>query len=100
MLIQKGAIPVDFNGTPASGYESVEVVKTLFSVNEAEVNYEDKITVLLQNGEYTIKDILKRLQLTWSVNELRDFLTKKKDVEEINKRPLRYTLKKQKLLFD
>ncbi len=100
LLIQKGAIPVDFNGTPASGYESVEVAKTLFSVNEAEVNYEDKITVLLQNGEYTIKDILKRLQLTWSVNELRDFLTKKKDVEVINKRPLRYTLKKQKLLFD
>jgi DNA processing protein len=100
LLIQKGAIPVDFNGTPVSGYQPVKVEKTLFSVNEAKVNYEDKITALLQNGEYPIKDILKKLQLTWSENELRVFLTNKKDVEVIKKRPLHYTLKKQKLLFD
>jgi len=100
LLIQKGAIPVDFNGSPVSGYQPVEVEKTLFSVNEAKVNYEDKITALLQNGEYPIKDILKKLQLTWSENELRVFLTNKKDVEVVKKRPLHYTLKKQKLLFD
>jgi DNA processing protein len=100
LLIQKGAIAVDFDGTPVSSYQSVEVEKTLFSVNEANVHYEDKITALLQTGEYPIKDILKRLQLTWSENELRVFLTNKKDVEIIKKRPLHYTLKKQKLLFD
>lgn len=100
LLIQKGAIPVDFSGKPVSGYQQLEVASTLFSVNEGEVNYEDKIMVLLQNGEYTVKDILKRLLLTWSENELRVFLTNKKDVEVINKRPLRYTLKKHKLLFD
>jgi len=59
---------------------------------------------LLKTGEFAVKDIIKKLQLTWSEKKLRDFLKSCKDIETINKKPLRYTMKdkviKQKSLFD
>ncbi|HAQ21432.1 MAG TPA: DNA transporter [Prolixibacteraceae bacterium] len=104
LLIQKGAIAVDFNGTPIIGYDPVKAKTFLISDNESEVIYENKILDLLRNGEYAVKDILKKLQLTWSEKKLRDFLKGQREVETINKKPLRYTVKnpmvKQKSLFD
>jgi len=104
LLIQKGAIPVDFNGTPINGYQPVEIEKTLFIGNEAEANYKNKILDLLKNGEFAVKDILKKLELPWSEKRLREFLKGQKEIETINKKPLRYTMKNpavvQKSLFD
>jgi hypothetical protein len=58
----------------------------------------------LKTGEYTTKDIIKKLQLTWSENKLRDYLKNNNDVETIKKKPLRFTMKdsanRQKSLFD
>ena len=104
LLIQKGAIAVDFNGNPLLDYKPTLAEVNQLSLNEPTVNYENKILELLKTGEYAVKDIIKKLQLTWSEKKLRDYLKSKKEVETINKKPLKYTLKdstiKQKSLFD
>jgi DNA protecting protein DprA len=104
LLIQKGAIAVDFNGNPLLDYKPTFAEVNQLSLNEPTVNYENKILDLLKTGEYAAKDIIKKLQLTWSEKKLRDYLKSKKEVETINKKPLRYTMKdstiKQKSLFD
>ena len=104
LLIQKGAVAVDFNGNPLIDYKPSLAVLNQLSINEPTVNYENKILDLLKTGEYAVKDIIKKLQLTWSEKKLREYLKSKKEVETINKKPLRYTLKdstiKQKSLFD
>ncbi len=104
LLIQKGAIAVDFNGNPLIDYQPSLAEVNQLSLNEPTVNYENKILDLLKMGEFAVKDIIKKLHLNWSEKKLRDYLKSKKEVETINKKPLRYTLKdstiKQKLLFD
>jgi len=104
LLIQKGAIAVDFNGNPLLDYKPSLTEVNQLSLNEPTVNYENKILDLLKTGEYAVKDIIKKLQLTWSEKKLRDYLKSKKEVETINKKPMRYTMKDstimQKSLFD
>ena len=104
LLIQKGAIAVDFNDNPLIDYKPSLAEVNQLSLNEQTVNYENKILDLLKTGEYAVKDIIKKIQLTWSEKKLRNYLKSKKEVETINKKPLKYTLKdstiKQKSLFD
>jgi len=104
LLIQKGAIAVDFNGIQIKAYKPIESALTTSTFEEPSVNYENKIIELLGTGEYAVKEILKKIQLNWTEKKLRDFLKDQKDVETINKKPLRYTMKdsaiKQKSLFD
>jgi len=104
LLIQKGAIAVDFNGKPIQGYRQTETQTSISIANEHTINYDNKIFELLKTGEYAVKDILKKLQLDWSEKKLRDFLKIQKEVETINKKPLRFTMKnqivKQQSLFD
>jgi predicted Rossmann fold nucleotide-binding protein DprA/Smf involved in DNA uptake len=104
LLIQKGAVAVDFNGTPIQGYELAETHKTTPVANEPVVIYENKIFELLKTGEFAVKDILKKLNLNWSEKKLRDFLNSNKEIETINKKPQKFTLKsfiqQQKSLFD
>ncbi|MCB9000216.1 MAG: DNA-protecting protein DprA [Bacteroidales bacterium] len=104
LLIQKGAIAVDFNGNSLLNYKPLLTEVNKLSLNEPTVNYEIKILDLLKTGEYAVKEIIKKLLLTWSEKKLREFLKSKKEVETINKKPLRYTMKdstiKQRSLFD
>jgi len=97
-------IAVDFDGIPINGYKPIESVLATSTLKEPSVNYENKILELLRTGEYAVKDILKKIQLNWSEKKLIDFLKDQKDVETINKKPLRFTMKdsaiKQKSLFD
>lgn len=104
LLIQKGAIAVDFNGNPLFDSTPAVAEVNALSPNDPIVNYENKILDLLKTGEYTVKEIIKKLQLTWSEKKLRDYLKSNKDVETMNKKPLRFTMKdsthQQKSLFD
>ena len=104
LLIQKGAIAVDFNGIPLLDYKPSFTEVNQVSLNEPTVNYEKKILDFLRTGEYAVKDIIKKLQLTWTEKKLRDYLKSKKEVKTINRKPLRYTMTdstiKQKSLFD
>jgi DNA processing protein len=104
LLIQKGAIAVDFNGVPIIKAGSDNSKKSTSLVDEPIINYENKIIDLLKTGEYTIKEILKKLNLDWTENKLKEFLKSNKDIEVIKKKPYRFTLRsqilKQELLFD
>lgn len=104
LLIQKGAIAVDFNGNPHIDFIPALSEVSKLSVNEPLENCEIKILKLLKNGEYTVKDIIKKLQLNWAEKAVRDYLKSKAEVEIINKKPLRFTIKdlkiKQESLFD
>ena len=92
LLIEKGAVAVDIQGNEILD-ESALLVK------EQDAEFEKKILELLKSGEYTTKDILKRLDMNWSESRLRDFLKAQKGIETIIKKPLRYT-GKQQTLFD
>lgn len=108
LLIEKGAIPVDFDGTPiaSSKITKRESAPELFT--EAEVNYKHPILELLKTGNFTIKDIKSILKIEWSNDKLRKYLRAQKEVEEIKKTPLQFTHigmpkqqeDRQKLLFD
>ena len=104
LLIQKGAIPVDFNGIPLEGFQPVKIQNAKQAANEYASNAFVKIIELLKTGEYSAKDILKKIQLDWTEKKLRDFLRSQIEVETINKKPLRFKLKNQivvqKSLFD
>lgn len=104
LLIQKGAIAVDFNGNILQEEKPIDKQKTISVAQEPEINYENKIFELLKTGEFTVKYILKKLQLDWKEKKLRDFLKSQKEVEMINKKPLRFTMKnqviQQKTLFE
>jgi len=104
LLIQKGAIGVDFNGIPITGYKPNIPEPVLLNLNEPQIEYENKILDLLSNGEYSVQEIVKKLKLVLPENKLREFLNDHKKIETINKKPLRYTLinsmVKQKTIFD
>jgi predicted Rossmann fold nucleotide-binding protein DprA/Smf involved in DNA uptake len=92
LLIQKGAVAVDHEGNPMIGYKP-EVSATVKSVTgEPEVEYEKKIIGLLKTGEYSIKDIIKKVQVPWTEIKIKDFLKNQNGIEKVNKRPVKYTL--------
>ncbi len=104
LLIQKGAIPVDFGGKPLDDFIPQLTEENQLIIHDNEVTKENKILDLLRTGEYAVKDILKKLELCWSEKKLRDYLKNQKEVETINKKPLRFTMKdsrlKQRTLYD
>lgn len=104
LLIQKGAIAVDFNGVPIAIKKQVPIDATTSAIHENESDDVDKILKLLKQEELSTKDILKRIQLDWPEKKLRDFLKKQKEVSIIHEKPLRFTMKSiennQKSLFD
>lgn len=103
LLIQKGAIAVDFSGKPIMEDKPL-IPEESQSINESPVNYETEISLLLKTGEFTIKEIISKLHLQLTEKKIRDFLKNHKDVETINKKPLKYTSKefvsKQRTLFE
>lgn len=92
LLIQKGAVAVDFEGNPVKEYKPGVSDKVTSVINEPEADYENKIVGLLKTGEYSIKDIIKKLQLSWTEKRVKDFLKTQNGIETISKRPLKYTL--------
>jgi predicted Rossmann fold nucleotide-binding protein DprA/Smf involved in DNA uptake len=104
LLLQKGAVAVDFDGNQIPGYKLVESTQINFTASEPLVDYGNKILELLKTGDYTVKEITKKLQLSWSDKKLRDFLRSNKDIETHNKKPQKFALKsiiqQQKSLFD
>ncbi len=103
LLIQKGAIAVDFSGNRLMDDKPL-IPEESQSINESPINYETEISLLLRTGEFTIKEIISKLHLPLTEKKIRDFLKNHKEVETINKKPLKYTSKefvsKQRTLFE
>lgn len=104
LLIQKGAIEVDFNGNAVNNYNYQK--ETLLTVAEPQEKYNsfaDNIKEILQNGQLSAGDIIKKLKLDWKSDKLTkelkklDFIVIKK---EKNKNYFVLKSNKQFSLFD
>ena len=104
-LIQKGAVPVDINGKPAEDYSDQQLKIDVVSEQEIPFNeLEPKIVKLLSTGNFSSKDIIKKLNLNLDKRKLTDFLKHNRKFKVINKTPLQFTLneksKSQQNLFE
>lgn len=94
ILIEKGALPVDLAGNIVEHvrYEQIETFTHVVSEPKMET-IETKIYELLNEGVFTSKEIVKKLNLDWSVRKLTSFLKSSAKVQTINKKPLKFTRK-------
>lgn len=106
-LIQKGAIPVDFNGleNPNAVYHLEP--ESISLVNESSVSIEsinDKIVNTVNGRTLSAKEILDKTGLDWSIKKLTSYLDNMDTIQITKKgRTCQYTLKnsqpEQKTLF-
>jgi predicted Rossmann fold nucleotide-binding protein DprA/Smf involved in DNA uptake len=77
LLIQKGAVAVDVNGNIINNYELKE--EPLLMVSDPQEQYQtfaDNIKKILQKGQLSANDILKKLNLDWKSDKLTKELKK------------------------
>jgi DNA processing protein len=108
LLIQKGAVPVDFNGVEKKEkIYSGEPTDSLMAVAEPEApfeNFDDKILEVFNGKSLSAKDILEKTKLDWTQKKLTNHLKKMNKILLIKKgRTNQYVLKskevKQPTLF-
>lgn len=88
LLIQKGAIPVDFNG--------VELTKTCDTTNTEQVSIvqeptgneslESKVRAAFNSRPLSAKELLIKLNLTWTTQKLNSYLTKLDFIEVVKEK--------------
>jgi DNA processing protein len=92
LLIERGAIPVDFDGCPIPHmYKEIEAKSPI--VEEPSEALENKIYNILRSGELTSKEIVQKAQIDLTPAKLTHYLKTLKDIEIINKKPLKFRLK-------
>jgi len=107
LLIQKGSIPVDFNGIVCSNgvYTEKEFIPPV--LNEPSISFDnikEGIIKLFNGKPLTVKDIIERSELNWTAKKMTDYLKKIDELQVVKKgRANQYTLKvnqsKQPTLF-
>lgn len=108
LLIQKGAIPVDFNGVELSKiYDSANTEQVSIVQEPADnESFETKICSTLNRRPLSAKEILTKLKLDWTTNKLNSYLKKLDFIEVVKeKKTILYKLKgttdtTQTTLFD
>lgn len=83
-LIQSGAIPVDFNGNKLNNYKVKENTSIVAEPQSEYKSFEDNIKKILQNGQLSANDILKKINLDWKADKLTKKL-KELDFVEVRK---------------
>lgn len=108
ILIQRGAVPVDFNGNEiAKAYKNIssDQISVVQEPNEPET-LNNKIREVFNGRVLTAKELLTKLNLTWSVQKLSNYLKKLDFIENVKeKRTSLFKLKgtnepSQSTLFD
>lgn len=86
LLIQKGAIPVDFNGNriPVM-YAEPNTLRQQGIVSEPEESIDNKIKNLLEKKPLTSKEILDRIETGWTSPKLNSYLKKLDFIEIVKK---------------
>lgn len=96
ILIQKGAITVDFNGNElVKTYDTIlsDQISVVQEPNELD-NLNDKIRSVFNGRPLTAKELLTKLNLTWTTQKLNNYLKKLDFVENVKeKRTTLYKLK-------
>jgi predicted Rossmann fold nucleotide-binding protein DprA/Smf involved in DNA uptake len=88
LLIQKGAIPVDFNGVeiPVS-YDTITTEQiSIVQVPPDNESLEARIQTALSERPLTAKELVKKLNLTWTTKKLNTYLKKLDYVEVIKEK--------------
>ncbi|MFA5045426.1 MAG: DNA-processing protein DprA [Paludibacter sp.] len=107
LLIQKGAIPVNFDGIQIPNKifsDQIDTISSAFESTESYENIDDKIIEVLNSKSLSVKEILEKAKLEWTTPKLINYLQKMEDVLIIKKgKANHYTLKRnqpeQKTLF-
>jgi predicted Rossmann fold nucleotide-binding protein DprA/Smf involved in DNA uptake len=88
ILIQKGAIPVDFNGIELSKNYDIITSEQLSLVEEPTDNesIETKIRLAFNGNPLSARELLKKLDLNWSAQKLNKFLNKLDFIEVIKEK--------------
>lgn len=95
ILISKGAVPVDFDGSKIEEHYAglnVEQTNTVSEPDDQDQK-EHRIIALLKNGEYSAKEIIDKLQIKWTEHQLKNYLKTQSEVECIKKKTLKYRIK-------
>ena len=96
ILIQKGAVPIDFNGNElVKTYDTTlsDQISVVQEPNESD-NLNDKIRSVFNERPLTAKELLTKLNLTWTTQKLNNYLKKLDFVENVKeKRTTLYKLK-------
>ena len=96
ILIQKGAVPIDFNGNElVKTYDTTlsDQISVVQEPNESD-NLNDKIRSAFNGRSLTTKELLTKLNLTWTTQKLSNYLKKLDFVENVKeKRTTLYRLK-------
>ena len=88
LLIQKGAIAVDFNGEEIDNGNYSDPTVPSINSNQAPVStasLSEKLLNLLSGEPLSAKEILEKLQIKWSQKKLTDYLKKLNGIQVIKK---------------
>lgn len=105
ILIEKGAIGVDFNGDKVinGSYSAPEsVIEKLKEPAPAPIKKEvelDKNSLfdLLKEKAFSSKEIVKKLQLDWSSRKMTSYLKKLENIEVLKSKPLKFQLRNKSI---
>ena len=89
ILIEKGAIPVDFNGLELTKIIRIVIFRKryLWFVNQTNSDsLESKIRVVLNDGSLTAKELLTKLNLKWTTQKMNSYLKKLEFIEVLNEK--------------
>jgi DNA processing protein len=88
ILIQKGAVPVDFNGIEFSKIYEIAIEGQILLVQEPTNNesMDEKVRAIFNGRPLSSKEILTKLNLTWSTPKLNSYLKKLDFVEVIKEK--------------
>jgi DNA processing protein len=93
LLIEKGAIPVDFNGVEIHDID-IEQRRTNLIVNNPNINIDDRIAKVFNGKPLSSKEILEKTKLDWTSKRLTTYLQKMESIQIIKKgRSNQYLLK-------
>ena len=88
ILIQKGAVPVDFNGIELSKIYEIATEGQISVVQEPTNNesMDEKVRAIFNGRPLSSKEILTKLNLTWTTQKLNSYLKKLDFVEVIKEK--------------
>lgn len=91
LLIEKGAIPVNMDGEVT--YESGIIEEKKMVVADAQDNLEQRIYSLLYGNIISAGEIIKKVNLDWSINKMTNYLKKLNFIEIRKRDKLYYTVR-------
>lgn len=105
ILIQKGAVPVDFNGNKVvnGSYKTPEITIEKFKepdstpVKKEVILDNNSLFELLKENAFSSKEIIKKLQLDWSTRKMTSYLKRLENIEVLKSKPLKFQLKNNEI---